>query len=86
MSERQPRNQKKDRKKDREWKANSELPQLAESDQGVEIQSALGNFMTPTECFELFFDKSLVKNLVDIFILVVVAEKMVFLVLSVTCK
>ena len=31
----------------------------------MQVQVALGNFMTPTECFELCFDKLLVKNLVD---------------------
>ena len=57
--------QERNRKKDRRWKANCELPQLSDSEQCVQVQGALGNFMTPTECFELCFDKSLVKNLVD---------------------
>ncbi|KAK4313855.1 hypothetical protein Pmani_014841 [Petrolisthes manimaculis] len=53
------------RKKDRLWKANCELPQRSDSEQYVQGQGALGDFMTPIECFELCFDKSLVKHLVD---------------------
>ncbi|KAK3881610.1 hypothetical protein Pcinc_011466 [Petrolisthes cinctipes] len=53
------------RKKDRLWKANCELPQRSDSEQYVQEQGAPGDFMTPTECFELCFDKSLVKHLVD---------------------
>ncbi|KAK4311418.1 hypothetical protein Pmani_017078 [Petrolisthes manimaculis] len=51
------------RKKDKLWKANCELPQWSDSEQYVQVQGALGDFMTPIECFELCFDKSLVKHL-----------------------
>ena len=53
------------RKKDRLWKANVELPRSSVLEQNVELNDTVNQFMTPTDCFELCFDESLVKLLVD---------------------
>lgn len=53
------------RKKERQWKNNIELPRLTVLEKDVPVNDALGDVMTPTDCFELCLDESLVKLLVD---------------------
>ncbi|XP_045112514.1 piggyBac transposable element-derived protein 2-like [Portunus trituberculatus] len=53
------------RKKERQWKNNIELPKLTVLEQDVPVNDTLGDVMTPTDCFEICFDESLVKILVD---------------------